>query len=342
MVGSARFAGIDFADIVESVDLKRHPDRLQNGTWFVVATFEGTITGWRFRHTTPSIPSDNAPHKWRGPAPGAWASSMDKKSYCAAVETVRAHVVEGEVYQANVCRILSAPMPAEPDAEALAALLSAGNPAPYQGYIQVPAGHGSDPIWVVTASPELYLRVRGARISSSPIKGTARTPDGLSDKDRAENIMITDLVRNDLQRICEPGTITVDPLLATEDHPGLTHLVSTVHGALATREWARILAETFPPGSISGAPKEAALAIIAKLETAPRGPYCGAIGVIDADRDEATLAVGIRTFWWEQPGVMRFGTGAGITFESDAEAEWAETELKAARLIALASGGTVA
>lgn len=127
-----------------------------------------------------------------------------------------------------------------------------------------------------------------------------------------------------------------------EDHPGLTHLVSTVTGDLRPAvQWPEVLAATFPPGSVSGAPKSSALAAIADLEPEPRGPYCGAIGWIDVDRGTAELAVGIRTFWSVRVGprrVLRFGTGAGITWGSDPHQEWAETELKAARLTALASG----
>lgn len=149
--------------------------------------------------------------------------------------------------------------------------------------------------------------------------------------------MITDLVRNDLQQVCRPGTVSVEALLAVEQHPGLVHLVSTVAGQLRDDvRWAQVLDATFPPASVSGAPKSSALRIIDALEDEPRGPYCGAVGWVDADRGTAELAVGIRTFWWRD-GVLRFGTGAGITWGSDPDGEWAETELKARRLVALAS-----
>ncbi len=272
---------------------------------------------------------------------------------------MRAAVREGTVYQANLCRVLSAPLPArggrEPDARALGAALAAGNPAPFAGGVHVPAGGalpGGAPlpgVWVVTASPELFLRVEDGWVTSAPIKGTAPAADGLSAKDRAENVMITDLVRNDLQRVCEPGTVEVTTLLGVEAHPGLVHLVSTVRGRLAAdvRDgadlWARLLAATYPPGSVSGAPKSSALDLIARLEPVPRGPYCGAVGWADVAPDggvRAELAVGIRTFAWAD-GVLRFGTGAGITWGSDPAAEWRETELKAARLVALASGEPV-
>jgi para-aminobenzoate synthetase component 1 len=189
----------------------------------------------------------------------------------------------------------------------------------------------------VTASPELFLRRDGAGVASSPIKGTGRTEDDLLPKDVAENVMIVDLVRNDLSRVCETGSVAVDDLLAVEKHPGLVHLVSTVSGSLvADNGWPELIDATFPPGSVTGAPKSSALTTIDDLETAPRGPYCGAIGWVDADRQTAELAVGIRTFWAED-GLLKFGTGAGITWGSDPEREWAETELKAERLVGLAS-----
>lgn len=354
--GWATFAGLVATDAVECVDVRAEPERLATGTWFVVADFEGPARAWRFaRVHDAQVPDAVAPSgAWRGPSPDAWTSSMDRATYEAAVRRVREHVREGDVYQANICRVLSAPLTAgaedgaEPDARALATRLAAGNPAPHAAAVHVPATTGLAPVWVVSASPELYLSVRdepgvGAVVESGPIKGTARTPDGLTDKDRAENVMITDLVRNDLQTVCRPGTVEVTSLLAVEEHPGLVHLVSRVRGTLSDdvvrsgELWRRLLAGTFPPGSVSGAPKSSALRIIGELEPAPRGPYCGAVGWVSDGA--ASLAVGIRTFWWAD-GMLRFGTGAGITWGSDPTAEWHETELKAERLVALASGAS--
>ncbi|GAA2247193.1 chorismate-binding protein [Rarobacter faecitabidus] len=340
--------------VVRSEDVGAHPELLAHGTWFVVATFEGRITGWQFAHSAPddgqSAPRERHAANWRGPTAATWQSSMSRERYRHAVEQVRARIRVGEVYQANICRILSAPLgtDSEPNAAALAEILAGGNPAPFASHIHVPAGlTGVDgdsiaPIWVVSASPELYLSVSDGEIRSMPIKGTAADASGLSEKDRAENVMITDLVRNDLQRVSVPGSIAVEPILDIEQHPGLVHLVSTVRGTLARAEpdWASIFAATFPPGSVSGAPKEAALTIIRKLESAQRGPYCGGLGIVRSHPGRSVLAVGIRSFWWEpgeEAGTLRFGTGAGITYDSDPESEWQETELKAARLVALAS-----
>ncbi|MBB5474955.1 para-aminobenzoate synthetase component 1 [Cellulomonas hominis] len=358
--GSARFAGRVLRDPVEHVpDVALEPGRLRTpGSWVLVGDFVGRVGAWRFATAGPARPGDEVadgtadPGAWRGPDAGAWTSSLDRAAYVAAVGEVRAAIRAGTVYQANLCRVLAAPLPvdargAEPDARALGARLAAGNPAPYAGVVHVPAGGAVPPVWVVSASPELYLRVADGWVTSAPIKGTAPTADGLTAKDRAENVMITDLVRNDLQRVCDPGTVEVTTLLGVEEHPGLVHLVSTVRGRLRddVRDgeglWADLLAATYPPGSVSGAPKLAALHVIRRLEPVPRGPYCGAVGWVEVGADggvrAAELAVGIRTFVWRD-GVLRFGTGAGITWGSDAEAEWAETELKARRLVALASG----
>jgi para-aminobenzoate synthetase component 1 len=157
--------------------------------------------------------------------------------------------------------------------------------------------------------------------------------------------MIVDLVRNDLARVCGPGTVEVTELCATEPHPGLSHLVSTVRGELrAGLGWADLLAASFPPGSVTGAPKSSAMRLIDELEPVQRGPYCGAVGWVDADRGAGELAVGIRTFWLEagrgqpdgSPTPLCVGTGAGITWGSDPAGEWHETQLKARRLLAVA------
>jgi para-aminobenzoate synthetase component 1 len=190
---------------------------------------------------------------------------------------------------------------------------------------------------IASASPELYLSREGDIVESRPIKGTGRTASDLLPKDRAENVMIVDLVRNDLGRVAEVGSVAVPALCALEEHPGLVHLVSTVRARLPQGAgWPELIAATFPPGSITGAPKSSALTLLNELEPVPRGPYCGAIGWVDADSRRGALAVGIRTFW-ATGDLLRFGTGAGITWHSDPLREWRETELKAARLLEVAS-----
>jgi para-aminobenzoate synthetase component 1 len=344
--GYAWFAGVRATRPVESVPLPEAADRLEAGFWVVVLDFEGTGHAWRFadvvRDDTAAVPWSRG--TWRGPT-GPWRSSLDETAYRAGVTAVRDHVRDGDVYQVNLCRVLTAALPAEggrePDAAALGAVLAAGNPAPWAGGVHVPSGGDLAPVWVVSASPERFLSVADGRAWSGPIKGTAATPEGLTAKDAAENVMITDMVRNDLQRVCAPATVEVSELLALQRHPGLVHLVSTVVGTLLPGvAWPALLEATFPPASVSGAPKRAALDVIRTLEPVPRGPYCGAFGWVDGDAGRAELAVAIRSFWWvpDDGGLLRFGTGAGITWDSDPAAEWAETELKAARLVALAGG----
>jgi para-aminobenzoate synthetase component 1 len=311
----------------------------RGGWWAVIITFEGAVRLFRFARTRRMpLPAPRRP--WTGPGPADWATSLDEEAYRAGVQEIRSRIRAGDVYQVNLCRILSAPL--GPDAReagpwALAARLARGNPAPYAGVISVPAGWTGPGAWVVSASPELFLRRDGDVVVSSPIKGTATDEAGLLPKDEAENVMIVDLVRNDLQRVCRPGSVEVTGLLEVEPHPGLVHLVSTVRGRLMPGAgWAGLLAATVPPGSVSGAPKSSALAAITDLEPVARGPYCGGVGWVDADRGTGCLAVGIRTFWI-QAGRLHFGTGAGITWGSDPAGEWEETRLKARRLIRLAS-----
>lgn len=308
----------------------------RGGWWAVVLGFEGQVSLGRFGRVRRA-PLPTAP--WVGVRRAAWRSSLDRADYVAACQDVRRRIAAGEVYQANVCRVLHAPLPDDADLLGLAGRLARGNPAPYAGYVRLPATSGTVPggVEVATASPELFLRREGAVVESRPIKGTGRTEADLLEKDRAENVMIVDLVRNDLGRACRTGSVEVPALLAVEEHPGLVHLVSAVRGRLADGVgWPELLAATFPPGSVTGAPKSSALAALRALEPVPRGPYCGAVGWVDADRGTARLAVGIRTFWRE-PGRLCLGTGAGITWGSDPAAEWDETELKAARLLAVAS-----
>jgi para-aminobenzoate synthetase component 1 len=302
------------------------------GFWAVVLPFEGPPICARFATVRPARPWPGRP--WCGPAADAWSSSLDEAAFTAGVQSIRSSIEAGDVYQVNLTRRLSAPAPRGADVAALGAALAEGNPAPYSAVVRLP----SIGCHVASASPERFLWRDGDVVSSAPIKGTAPEPSGLTAKDRAENVMIVDLVRNDLGRVCEFGSVDVPALLSLEHHPGLVHLVSTVTGRLRPgRGWADAIEATFPPGSVTGAPKIAALEHIASLEPVPRGVYCGAVGWVDADRRQGDLNVAIRTFWLED-GMLCLGTGGGITWDSDPDDEWAETELKARRLLRVASG----
>lgn len=309
---------------------------IREGFWAVVVTFEGHVTAIRYADVRAR--GLRVPAPWPG-VTGPWRTSLDETAYVNAVTEVRDRVAAGTVYQVNICRVLTAPVAHDARATSLGYVLAQGNPAPYGCVIDEPE-HGVE---IACASPELYLSRDGDRLVSRPIKGTATTMETMLPKDFAENVMIVDLVRNDLALVSAPGSVSVDHLCRPEAHPGLVHLVSDVSSRLVDQAgWTDVFAATFPPGSVSGAPKYTALEAIADLEPVPRGPYCGAIGWIDADAGTAELAVGIRSFWIEpdENGIrsLRFGTGAGITWGSDPHAEWEETQLKARKLIALASG----
>ncbi len=308
------------------------------GYWAVVLPFFGEAVCARFERVRPARPWRGRP--WVGIAPDAWRSSLDRAEFCAGVEAIRAAIGRGDVYQVNLTRVLAAPLPADAEVAALGAALADGNPAPFSAVVRLPA----QGIHVASASPERFLERDGRTVWTSPIKGTAATPEEFLAKDRAENVMIVDLVRNDLGRVCDWDSINVPALCAVEEHPGLAHLVSTVEGRLRTGlGWAEAVAATFPPGSVTGAPKVAALDHIAALEPVSRDVYCGAIGWVDADAGRGALNVAIRTFWFDtDAGEIRFGTGGGITWDSDPAGEWAETELKARRLLAVAAGTATA
>ncbi|MCH9816077.1 MAG: anthranilate synthase component I family protein [Actinomycetia bacterium] len=303
------------------------------GRWAVVQTFEGKLRCARFANWSQSPPETHEIGVWSGPQMQSWQTSLDRATFLAGVREIRSRIAAGSVYQVNLCRTISADLehPDLADPLALAQRVQSGNPAPFAGFLRLP-GCG-----VVTASPELFLARDGAAVQTGPIKGTGLNRAAMGAKDHAENIMIVDLMRNDLAQICEPGSIQVPRLVHPEEHPGLVHLVSDIIGNLRPEAtWAQILQALAPAGSVSGAPKHAALGVISALEPVPRGPYCGVIGWVDADTQTARLAVGIRTFWLEPDARLRFGTGAGITWGSDPESEWEETELKARRLLSLA------
>ncbi len=273
----------------------------------------------------------DAPAAVAAPAPSAaWSTSLDRLAYERGVRIIQALIRAGHCYQVNLARQLTGPVV---DPVALHGAVASGNPAPYGTFWR--DGRG---LAIVSASPERFLRIDGRAVETRPIKGTAVRAARLraSEKDRAENVMIVDLARNDLGRVCVPGSIAVPELCSIEPHPGLVHLVSTVRGELrADVGLGELLQATFPPASITGAPKPRVMQAIEDLEPVRRGVYCGALGWIDADRGRADLAVAIRTFTCT-PAATTFGVGAGITIDSDPASEWAETELKAARLLRLA------
>lgn len=307
------------------VEISNDPaDLSKPGFWAVVNTFEGDWFCARYTDVQDS-PLPTSP--WDG-INGKWRSSQSQTIYEANVRQVRELIANGDIYQVNLCRVLS--NDCDQSLLGLANLLQKSNPAPYASYLSLPG------LEIASASPELFLQRSGDQIKSTPIKGTS-LKDNFGEKDKAENVMIVDLMRNDFGAICQPGTIDVPRLLASESHPGLFHLVSDVTGDLKSNQsWQDILTSLLPAGSISGAPKSSAIKVISQIEKSERGPYCGVIGWIE--NNQALLSVGIRIFWSKQDGQIHFGTGAGITWQSDPNSEWEETELKARRLISIADG----
>jgi para-aminobenzoate synthetase component 1 len=256
---------------------------------------------------------------------GEWTRSWSDEEYGAAVDAVRTAIAEGDVYQANLVQHLWAEFDGDP--RGLAERLSRLRPLEPRPLV----GDG----WaIVSATPELFLARRGRRVWTSPIKGTR--PAGVpveSAKDTAEHVMIVDLERNDLSRVCEPGSVHWPELLAERQMAGVTHLVSTVEGTL--REDATLtdlLEATFPGGSITGAPKIAALDLIAALEPVGRGASMGALGTIHPNGD-LDLALTIRTFAVAE-GRIHLWVGGGIVWDSDPGAEIEESWVKARPLLA--------
>jgi anthranilate/para-aminobenzoate synthase component I len=266
---------------------------------------------------------------------GSVRFSSDRAGHRDAVERIHELIREGETYQTNLTVRLSAPWRQAPEA-LLGALLATGQQA-CAAYVDLPGGAA-----VVSASMESLLHYDAAtrRASSLPIKGTRpRGADDASDaalaaalaadpKERAEHVMIVDLVRNDLGRVASVGSVHVPALFRVDRLPTVHHLVSEVASTLAPgRTLPELVASLFPAGSITGAPKLRTMEIIDELEPVARGPYCGSIGLVRPD-GSCDLSVAIRTAV-VQDGVAHYGAGGGITIDADPSREWDELLLKA-------------
>jgi len=258
---------------------------------------------------------------------GAWEHTWTTAEYAAAVDGVRDAIQRGDVYQVNLVQHLAAPFAGDP--RAVAARLR-----PIVNDSREPFG---GPEWaIVSASPELFLARRGRRVWTMPIKGTLplSSPDDLhtSEKDAAEHLMIVDLERNDLSRVCEPGSVRWPELMVERPLAGVRHLVSTVEGTLRERVGlAELLAATFPGGSVTGAPKIAAVDIVAELEPVGRGASMGALGWVRGNGD-LELALTIRTFAIAE-GRIHLWVGGGVVWDSEPVAEVEESLVKAAPLL---------
>ena len=282
--------------------------------------------------TYQQLDADIMPSNLPDPA-GAWLSALHPEitpaDYAASFAAVQEYIAAGDIYQANLTFPLSADYAGDP--LALYAALRPRAAAGYGGVIWTGDWH------YLSFSPELFFALKGDRVTTKPMKGTAeRRTNQLADaaeietlrtdpKQRAENIMIVDLLRNDLSQVCKAGSVSVPELFSVESYPTVHQMTSTVTGLLREGSDAvDVIKALYPCGSITGAPKIRAMQIIGEVESAPRGIYCGSIGRIDANGD-AAFNVAIRTFTLcEDTKTVSLGLGSGIVADSDEAAEWAE------------------
>jgi len=269
-------------------------------------------------------------------------STVSRDEYAGAFRRVQEHIRVGDCYQVNLTQRFEARADGDPWAAYLR--LREINPAPFAAYLDFPDGR------VLCSSPELFLRVTGDRVETKPIKGTRpRDTDRARDralaealrtsaKDRAENVMIVDLLRNDLGKTCVPGSVRATKLFDVESFASVHQLVSTVEGRLAPgKDALNLLEGCFPGGSITGAPKVRAMQIIEELEPQRRGVYCGAIGYVGYDGD-LSLNIAIRTLVQHGDSIYAWA-GGGVVADSDVDAEYQESLDKAAALLAVLNEG---
>ncbi|MFM5679385.1 aminodeoxychorismate synthase component I [Aeromonas veronii] len=267
---------------------------------------------------------------------GAWQSNMSRAEYGEKFARIQEYLAAGDCYQINLTQRFSAPY--QGDEWQAYGLLATANKAPFSAFIRLPDSA------LLSLSPERFLLLDGRHIETKPIKGTRpRHPDpatdrqvarelAQADKDRSENLMIVDLLRNDIGRVSRPGSVSVPHLFAVESFPAVHHLVSTIHGELDARwQGVDLLRACFPGGSITGAPKIRAMEIIEELEPQRRNAYCGSIGYL-SQHGRMDTSICIRTLIAEA-GRLHCWAGGGIIADSDADSEYQETYDKVARIL---------
>ncbi|PKQ76980.1 aminodeoxychorismate synthase, component I [Aeromonas sobria] len=267
---------------------------------------------------------------------GSWQSNMSRAEYGEKFARIQAYLAAGDCYQINLTQRFSAPY--QGNEWQAYCLLAAANKAPFSAFIRLPDSA------LLSLSPERFLLLDGRHIETKPIKGTRpRHADpatdqqvalelAWADKDRSENLMIVDLLRNDIGRVSRPGSVSVPHLFMVESFPAVHHLVSTIHGELDARwQGVDLLRACFPGGSITGAPKIRAMGIIEELEPQRRNAYCGSIGYL-SQHGRMDTSICIRTLIAEA-GRMHCWAGGGIIADSDADSEYQETYDKVARIL---------
>ena len=271
-----------------------------------------------------------------------WLSNMDEAGYRQRFEQVQAYLAAGDCYQINLTQRFSAPY--QGDEWSAYCQLSEHNQAPFSAFIRLPEA------CVLSLSPERFLALADRAVSTKPIKGTRPRRHDLAEdaaaadelrqapKDRAENLMIVDLLRNDIGRVSQPGSVRVPSLFAIESFPAVHHLVSTIEGELLPGLNATdLLRACFPGGSITGAPKIRAMAIIEELEPHRRNAYCGSIGYI-SQHGHMDTSITIRTLIAED-GQLYVWAGGGLVADSNVIDEYAETFHKLAKILPILTGG---
>lgn len=317
-----------FPEIDLARRLVRARQRVEEFQWWLKTTPSKSIS----KATSGRIVESELAPQFKMPAPTSLTSNFSADEYKAAVLRAIEYIYAGDIFQVNLSQRLL--YPALDDSLSLYLRLRQCNPAPFAGWFDLGDSQ------IMSASPERFLRVQDGRVEARPIKGTRRRTawveadlfagDDLlqSEKDRAENVMIVDLLRNDLSRVCEPESVRVTQLCGLETYQFVQHLVSAVQGTLSPGKTAvDLVRAAFPGGSITGAPKIRAMEIIAELEPTARGAYCGALGYFGFD-GSMDLNILIRTItcsrgWWQFP------VGGGIVAQSSPEREYEETWAKA-------------
>jgi para-aminobenzoate synthetase component 1 len=266
-------------------------------------------------------------------------SRVSRDGYIQIINKLKQHILRGDCYEINFCQEFFVENAAINPAEVYKKL-SAVSPNPFSAFYRIKSN------WLVCASPERFLKKQGNRIISQPIKGTSKrnllsileddkSKSGLrnSEKDRSENVMVVDLVRNDLAKICEKGTVKVDELYGIYSFPQVHQMISTVSGELKNDiPFTEIIKATFPMGSMTGAPKLRVMELIEEYESVKRGIFSGAVGYISPDGD-FDFNVVIRSIMYNaDSNYLSFQAGSGITYSSEAENEWEECLMKAAAM----------
>jgi para-aminobenzoate synthetase component I len=332
-------------DVVLAFDLQERRAWLLASGW-PETTPEASMHRRKARADLFAARLECAPDVEAAPAGGAEVairSNFARPAYEAAVRQIVDYILAGDIFQANLSQRFLAELPDGLDAWGLYRRLRRRNPAPFAAFLDF------GEVAIASASPERFLELRGRRVETRPIKGTrprGATPEEdarlgaellASDKDRAENVMIVDLLRNDLSRVCRDHSVQAPEICALESFATVHHLVSTVTGELRPGlDAVDLLRATFPGGSITGAPKIRAMEIIAELEPTARGPYCGSIGWLGFDGWMDT-SITIRTYA-VQGRTVAFQAGGGIVADSEPSAEYEETLAKARALVEALKG----